>query len=284
MLKTLLYLCCAVCLSSCKGNTALSALNTLTPNQGYSLVSGLSFGAQPRQTMDVYTPDKATDQSRVVVFVYGGAWRKGIKEDYAFVAHALAREGHWLIVPDYQLYPSVTFPTFVEDVAEAIKAIPNALGDSKPSPNQPLQITLMGHSSGAHTASLIAADRSWLGDAPVIISQLVAMSGPYDLPLDNPEVSNVFASALDSTAALPIEKITVEHPPTLLIHGEDDTRVLPKHSKRYSEALRENNIEVDMLMLEGAGHAAPLTGLSRLLPDNGTREAVLDFLDKSRPL
>jgi len=265
-------------LAGCQGNAALSALNAITPNSGYTLLSDYRYGPSSRQRMDIYRPDSVTDQSRIVVFVYGGAWRKGIKDDYAFVAHALASKGHWLVVPDYRLYPGNRYPDFVQDVVLAIKELPAALDGQINVQGDVLPITLMGHSSGAHTASLIAADAAWLADSPVSVEMLIGLSGPYDLPLEHPEVTSVFDIVANSDEALPIKHISDKHPRTLLVHGTGDRRVLPMHTEHYASALQEQGIAVDVVWLEDSGHAAPLTGLARLLPDNGTLQAVLDAL------
>ncbi len=295
-LRVFAALCAAAILSACQGNAALSALNAITPDSAYSLKSDVPYGSESRQTMDIYTPDAPTSQSRVVVFVYGGAWRKGIKEDYEFVAHALAGEGHWVIIPDYRLYPEVSFPAFVEDVVLAIKSLPEALTDELPdgitdaptdtaatqqavSDDSTLPVVLLGHSSGAHTAALIAADASWLADSSVQLNGLIAMSGPYDLPLDYPEVRSVFSRATDNNRAQPLALATDNHPPTLLIHGENDRRVLPLHTERYADALTALGIDIQVLWLDDGGHASPLTGLSRVLPDNGVFERVTAFLE-----
>jgi len=265
-------------LAGCQGNAALSALNAITPNSGYTLLSDYRFGPASRQRMDVYRPDTVTDNSRVVVFVYGGAWRKGLKDDYAFLAHALASEGHWLVVPDYRLYPDNQYPDFVHDVVLAIKALPAAMDGQINVQGDVLPITLMGHSSGAHTAALIAADAAWLAESSVSVEMLIGLSGPYDLPLDLPEVRRVFGTVANSDEALPITHVSDKHPRTLLVHGTSDRRVLPLHTERYASALQEHGVAVDVVWLEDSGHAAPLTGLARLLPDNGTLQAVLDAL------
>jgi len=265
-------------LSGCKGNAALSALNGVTPNSGYTLTDDVPFGSGSRQTMDIYQPEAASEESQVIVFVYGGAWREGIKEDYAFVANSFAKQGHWVVIPDYRLFPEARFPEFVDDVAASITALPQELKKITGESYNPLNIVLMGHSSGAHTAALIAADSAWLEGSSVQVDKLIAMSGPYDLPLDNPEVRPVFAKALDTDDALPIKKVGEQHPSTLLIHGSVDKRVLPKHTERYSAALKSAGIDTTVLWIDDAGHAGPVKGLSDVLPDNGVFSAVTQFL------
>ena len=72
----------------------------------------------------------------------------------------LADAGHTVIIPDYRLHPSVVFPEFISDVVNAILAAKNVVeqraGDSMN------QVVLMGHSSGAHTAAMLASDPQWL--------------------------------------------------------------------------------------------------------------------------
>ena len=116
----------ACLISACQGNAALSALNAITPNSGYTLTSNVPFGSAPRQRMDIYERDESTEKSRVVEFVHGGVWRQGIKDDYAFIAHALASQGHWVVVPDYRLYPQVTFPAFAGAVGSDAAFTPSA--------------------------------------------------------------------------------------------------------------------------------------------------------------
>ena len=50
-------------------------------------------------------------------------------------------------------------------------------------------------------------------------------------------------------------QLTEEFPPTFLMHGKDDTIVLPAESELTYERLKELGVEVEMYLLEGAEHA-----------------------------
>jgi len=281
-------------LAACQSNGALLMLNAITPNTGYTLEADVSFGSETRQRLDIYQPDMPADDARLVVFVYGGAWRQGVKGDYAFLAQALAEQGHWVVVPDYRLYPDAVFPQFVQDVQQAVIALPEILANSElqyppavrlaklasDQSDAKLDIVLMGHSSGAHSAALLASDATWFSDSTVNVTSLIAMSGPYDLPLDNAEVRDVFRNALDGDDALPLASVSSQHPPTLLIHGTKDRRVLPLHTERYASALRNYDVPHEVFWIDGSGHAAPLTGMSLRLPDNGVLGEVMRFLKR----
>lgn len=249
----------ALAVSGC--GSPLEALNAVTPNTGYTRQQAIAYGDDDRQRLDVYRPASADANGHTILFVYGGAWRDGRRQDYEFVAGALAEAGHTVILPDYRLYPEVRWPRFAEDVAAALQRVQS---DADALIGRPLDdVVLMGHSSGAHTVAVMAADPGrWQGDAGPRVAGLVALSGPYDLPLENPEVAPVFSKVTDRRSVLPVELASASHPPTLLLHGDDDERVLPKHTERYAEALRAAGADVQVAWLEGAGHASVIAAFA----------------------
>ena len=262
-----LWLCCLPWLAGCSMIKATDVINFVLPASHYTRISG-SFGEAERQQWDLYIPDEV--KGVPVVFVYGGAWREGDRRDYEFVGHALSGLGHPVFIADYRLYPQVTYPTFVEDSADAIAWFEDnaeaLLGD-------PLQrYVLMGHSSGAHTAALLATDTPFLRERGVRaqLAGLIGIAGPYDLPLDDPEVVDVFPGA-DAAEVQPVQRVSRQTPPVLLLHGLDDTRVVPRHSRRFAEALKEHDVAVTLKLYEGVNH-------TRII---GSMAAPLRFLNDS---
>src|ERR1700722_6088536 len=79
----------------------------------------LPYGQGPRRRLDIYALPHAVNRP-VVVFWYGGSWTEGSKADYRFVGTTLAERGFVAVLPDYRLYPQVTFPLFDEDGARAV--------------------------------------------------------------------------------------------------------------------------------------------------------------------
>lgn len=254
---------------------AVDVINFLVPKGSYSKQT-VSFGNIERLAMDVYSP-KEKQQKAPIVFVFGGAWRSGKKEDFEFVAQALVSLGHPVIIPNYRLYPSVRFPTFIEDVADAIAYLDK---NAQELLNQPLKdYILMGHSSGAHATSLLAVEQGYLKERKVNaeLIALIAMSGPYDLPLDDPEVTDVFKDVKDSRAN-PIEvlrsRAEASMPATLLLHGTNDRRVIPRHTKTFAEVLNNFDHDVTTRLYRGMNHtriigslAAPLRFLGESYQD-----------------
>src|SRR5262249_18898089 len=97
-----------------------SWFNWLVSRDGYHVVRGLAYGADPRQVLDVYVPDHGAAKAPVLVFFYGGSWQFGRRDQYLAFGQAFATLGIVTVVADYRLYPQVTYPAFVEDGAKAV--------------------------------------------------------------------------------------------------------------------------------------------------------------------
>ncbi len=209
----------------------LTLLNTVTPSSSYDKSADIAYGDDPRQRLDVYRPRNAGTPAPVVVFFYGGTWRSGQRADYAFVGSALAARGIVTVVADYRLYPQVRYPSFIEDSAAAVawtnRQIARFGGDAK-------QIFVMGHSSGAYNASMVALDKRWLaqsGLSPSIVRGWIGLAGPYDfLPIENPDVKPVFHFPDTPTDSQPINFALAGSPPALLIAASDDKLVSPQRN------------------------------------------------------
>jgi acetyl esterase/lipase len=230
----------------------VDVLNFFTPSGSYN-ANTYAFGQDPRQQLDLYVPDTNTIDKPLVVFVYGGAWKMGNRDEYAFVAQAFTRLGYPVMIADYRLYPEVTYPAFVDDIANAIAFIEQNSTLTGFTPNQGM--ILVGHSSGAHTAALLATQPDRLTNAGVTLPLVgfIGLAGPYDLPLDDPEVKPVFPNVTDNEAN-PVLSVTHGMPPSLIIHGAKDDRVLPKHSKRFAKALEEHGVPVTLQLPKDLDH------------------------------
>jgi acetyl esterase/lipase len=258
-------------------------LDALVPDDGYRVERDLAYGDLPRRRLDVYVPEGLAGPAPVVVFFYGGRWQSGDKGQYRFVGEALAARGFIAVIPDYRLYPEVRFPRFVDDGAAAVAWTRANLGRFG---GDPTALHLMGHSSGAHIAALLALDHHYLAGAGVpaaAIGSFVGLAGPYDfLPLDDPTLERIFAVD-DMAATQPITFADRSAPPTLLLHGADDATVLPANSEHLAAALAAAGNRAELKIYPGIGHvglaaalAAPLRWLAQVLDD------VADFLQEAQ--
>lgn len=236
----------------------------LTSDHGRDSVQTVRYGSLPRQNMDIYHPNDAEPIKTPVIFVYGGAWIAGERGDYGFVAHALTRSGHPVIIPDYRLSPEVSFPDFINDVADAIAYLDQHAPELLHSPLN--NYVLMGHSAGAHTVALLGTDQTYLSKRKIHakLSGIIALAGPYDLDLSHADVMPVFGDA-SAQASKPLLNVQPSMPPVLLLHGGADQRVGVHHTERFAKALREAGVPVIEKIYAGVNHTKIIGSLARPL-------------------
>ena len=237
------------------------ALDLVVPHGGYHVVRDLAYGDDPRQTLDLYVPDKLTKPAPLLLFFYGGSWTGGSKALYPAFGQAFASKGIITAVADYRLYPQVRYPAFVEDGARAFAWLHARAaeygGDSG-------GLFLAGHSAGAYIAVMLAADPSYLKAMGVGLNSVrgvIGIAGPYDfLPLRDDELVAIFGGA-NRPETQPIHYIDGVRPPMLLVAGTEDTTVSPRNTSRLAAKLRIADSPVEERLYPGTGHIGIILSL-----------------------
>lgn len=249
-------------------------LNTFTDRMGYDITHSVAYGANPRQTLDVYRPAGAR-AAPVVVFFFGGSWQGGDKETYLFLAAALAQRGYVTVVADYRVYPEVRYPKFIEDGALAVRWTKSNAVRFGGDPNR---LFVMGHSAGGYIAAMLAINGRYLNavglDPHRDLAGLIGVSGPYDfLPLKDETLKVIFGGA-NRADTQPINYVTRSAPPSLLVTGLSDGTVDPGNASRLAARLRAYGNQVKVITYAGINHltivgsfAAQLRFLSPVLND-----------------
>lgn len=240
-------------------------LNGVTPRSAFNVERDLAYGPEHRQTMDIYLPKQRPWRSAVLVFVHGGAWETGGKEDFLFVGQTFARLGYVTVIPNYRLYPEVEFPDFVDDIALALARLDERMPEACPDGRQ---VILMGHSAGGHTAALLATDPKYLArnqGGGVEVGALIGLAVPYELPLEHELVVDKFTTVTVPAEVNPIVLASADTPPSLLLHGGADTTVHQYHVERFSARLEELGVPVTQHIYPRAQHVSLLAGVARVL-------------------
>jgi acetyl esterase/lipase len=255
----------------------LTAINALSPGSASERTADLSYGEGPRRMLDVYRPKNAGNaKAPVVVFFYGGNWVSGDRADYAFVGRALASRGIVAVVADYRLYPEVSYPNFLDDAAQAVAWAAKQAGRYG---GDPKRLYVMGHSSGAYNAAMVALDPRWLkkqGMSPADLRGWIGLAGPYDfLPVQNATTKPVFHFPDTPPESQPVRHVSAVSPPALLIAARSDKLVDPqRNTGGLAAKLRASHIEVREIYYDKVSHttligsiAAPLRWLAPTLDD-----------------
>ncbi|NWD42401.1 alpha/beta hydrolase [Pseudomonas yamanorum] len=254
----------ATLLAAC---SPIKVLNALTPTSTFTKTSSIAYGDDPRQKLDIYRPVTALPDAPVVVFFYGGSWNSGSKDDYGFVGEALASRGIVVVIADYRLYPQVRYPLFLQDGAQAVAW---AYQHSAEYGGDPRKLYVMGHSSGAYNAAMLALDPQWLagvGLSPSVFKGWIGLAGPYDfLPIENREVRPVFFFPDSPPDSQPINHVSHDAPPSQLIASVDDNLVNPKRNTGgLANKLRAAGVPVEEFYFTKTSHATLVASMSRPL-------------------
>ena len=264
-------------LSAC---SPLATFNALAPaDPGARISRDVPYGESPRQRLNVYRPDHGPSAAPVVVFLYGGSWNSGDKDDNDFVGSAFAANGFVAAIPDYRLVPEIRYPVFLNDNAAALRWVYDYIADYGGDPHR---IHLLGHSAGAYNAMMITLDRTYLakvGLPPNAIQSAAALAGPYDfLPFDVEATIAAFGDAPNPAATQPIHYARASAPPIFLATGADDSTVYPKNTHALAAKLREAGARVKETAYPGISHVSILLAISKPFRDNApVLSDVVDF-------
>ncbi len=262
-------------LASC---SPFNLLNGIGGDSAYRNATTVRYGNETRQQLDIYQPTVPRN-GIVVVFFYGGGWRMGERDEYRFVAQTLTRYGATVVIPDYRIYPGGVFPDFMHDAAAAVawtqRNIAQYGGDPK-------KIYLIGHSAGAHIATLLALDTRYLtaqGLGTDSLAGVIGLATPADFA-NNLEAKYrpVFVNQTELERAQPIRYVRPDTPPLLLQHGADDSVVLPRNSLALAEKITALGGQAQARIYPNQGHSGLLLIFSRLLGRSTILDDTLDFL------
>lgn len=243
-ITSLPYLCLLLLLSS-----IVHAQNThLKKNVVYGHRDGMAM------VYDVETPDDPN--GRGIIFLVSGGWHSG-QENLDIAKpfwQILLKQGYTL----FHLYhPSM--PTYkIPDAYEASKAgLNHILKNAQTFGVDPDRLGMTGISSGGHLSLLLAMDAEAQNDSDGrSVAAVVAFMPVIDL---RDFVGNVRATpALDFDPALapalsPIDHVSADEPPIMMIHGANDTVAPYADSVRLHEALKNVGATTNLVTVE-AGH------------------------------
>jgi dienelactone hydrolase len=252
-------------------------------NSSVRVEHDIAYGALPRQRMDLYVPTVSSEKPRpVVVFIHGGSWNWGSKDQYRFVGAALAERGAVVAIVNYRLSPQAHLQDSLEDIVAAVSRVqsevPRRGGDAG-------RVYLMGHSAGAELAALIALDPARLQSvAARPVRGFVGLAGPYDfLPLTDEYLKEYFGPPELYPASQPVNVVTSGSAPSLLVQGLKDTTVWPRNVEALAVRLRSVGVPVETLMLDEDDHSTILKRLARpYRRDDVVLGKVVEFIGTSQ--
>jgi arylformamidase len=210
------------------------------------------YGDTARQLMDIFPAPSGS--APVLLYVHGGYWRGGSKEDNCNFVDLFTEHGATVAVIEYDLCPQVTVTDIVREVRSAVawsyRNISRYNGD-------PSKIYIAGHSAGGQLAAMaLAHDWRKEGLPPEILKGAVITSAVHDLEMVmhvsiNQEIRMTPEIARANSPLLHPPLVTC---PILVAVGGDEPKGWQQMSEDYYRFCLERGLKVDFLIVPGANH------------------------------
>ena len=229
-----------------------------------------------RHRLDLYVP-KGKKDVPVMMFVHGGGFTVGIKDQYAFVGQVFASYGIATAVISYRLTPKTTYPGHVLDTARAFAWLRAHAGEYGGKTDK---IFVSGHSAGATLIAMLGSDPAYLkevGESLDHIAGVVPISGSFtqgarSAMFQSPERPD--AEVVRNASA--INHVAGAHPPFLILYGDMDMPRTGEDAGEMATALKAAGNSADVHEIAGHAHMDMITGVKD--PADAGLKYMLGFL------
>ena len=236
-----------------------------------SIKEGIVIGEGGGRSLkaDIFLPPLEEKSRPAVLFIHGGGWIEGDRSQLRGYGILLARLGFVCMCNSYRLSNESIWPAQVQDVNCAIRYLRTNATDLGLDPDR---IGVSGNSAGGHLSLMAAAtnyDQIFEGEggSNEVSSEIKAVCAIYppttirQLEMLNP-LENAFlmlmgkeAKKEDYDKASPLNYVTEDYPPCMLIHGSTDSVVRLKDSTKFYEKLIEFNRPASLHIFSEEEHA-----------------------------
>jgi acetyl esterase/lipase len=221
--------------------------------------------------------------------VHGGGWDTGKPNQLEELNHHLNAAGFDVYAPAYRFAPKHRWPTQANDVRAAIASIQSR---AKAFSIDPKRFYLFGRSAGGQIALKIA----YAPKRPDGVRGVIAFYAPTDLEfgyrwtlprdvLNSRRLMEQLTGGTPDSAwnayrdASPLNDVSSDDPPTLLVYGRPDPLVWYRHGERLMVRLRSVGVPVTHVELPWGTHGFDYFSVS--VGGQVSRNLLLGFVRRS---
>lgn len=255
------------------------------------VVNDISYGENPLNTFDLFIPANVacTDSAALMLFIHGGSWMGGKKEDEHYACRRYAKRGVLTASMNYSLLghadsPEASIPAMLDEIGQCIERAKSKAAEHGINLTQ---ASLSGTSAGGHLALLFAMRCGAQSALPIkFVAEKV---GPVDMDILFPSDSTEFMSALQGeddgkrtevtqlfyavtgrhfdaddvtwqlrdsafTSVSPVSWVDSCNIPVLGAYGGKDFLVNTEHPKALEHALDGRGTPHRIIMFPNSGH------------------------------
>ena len=224
--------------------------------------------------LDIYQPKPTAAPRPVVLFIHGGSWNSGSKDNllYRAIGRRLAKQGFVGVVISYRLSPQALVPTQADDCARALAWTVAHIAEYG---GNPARIVLMGHSAGGGLAALLATGSDTLlakHGLPSTAAHAVLLDDPAGLDMltylqkQEYEGDAQYLVPFTRNPAVWRQSSALYHvragaPPYSIYIGGDTYPSISSSAARFAERLRQLGQPPTYTVLPGKKHVGMVTQL-----------------------
>jgi acetyl esterase/lipase len=234
----------------------------------------LSYGEAERNTYDLYIPADASKEAEVgiILFIHGGSWTTGSKEDMAPECKRYAKAGYITASMNYTYAGGSAENTaykMLDEIQSCVAAVKEELTGKG---YNVTKMAISGYSAGGHLAALYAYSRADVSALPVVL--LVDFVGPADFHTDswlpglgasmtslltgqkitNDQMNSGDAEGLINSIS-PVHFVTGISCASLLVYGGQDQLIGQAHHEKLAAALDEAGVDYTLIVFPNSGHS-----------------------------
>lgn len=231
--------------------------------------------------LDLARPAGGNGPFPALVFIHGGGWYQGKRQDYRAAIQDAAKRGYVAVTISYRLMQfdeakkesttaALNFPAQIHDAKAAVRWL-RAHADKYHLDAERIGVT--GGSAGGHLSLLVGLTdpeaklegESGNPDQSSRVQAVVNVFGPTDMAFcyEKSSVAWIFRLFLGGTPtevpdryreASPITYVSADDPPVLTLHGDQDALVPIDQAKKLDELMKSAGASHTLMIFEGQGH------------------------------
>ena len=220
--------------------------------ESHTTTIDLPYGTDQRQRLDLFTPD-GNGPWPLLIFIHGGYWQLGSKDDWAFLAAGWLQKGVAFATLGYRLLPAVTLEDIVADVRAAMDYLAENVEELRLDVGR---VLVTGVSAGAHLAAMAITEED-AATQQLAPRAAVLLSGVYDL---GPLAGTTPGAALKDLESFELSRISPLGRPAptdcccLIAWGADETTVFHHQSQTLAAHWANWGVTATAISLPNTNH------------------------------